>query len=249
MNREHKLAVVLGFGLLLFVGILVSDHLSAGQRRNAADLAANTQIREVRPAAPISIQTLRVSQPVPANQMASGDLGSGAGQSGDALALPVGLLPNAPTQAAVVGVPAELYILKDGETLYKICQAKYGNGNLWKELADFNKATVSNPTKLRPGMTIRLPSINVLRGELQAVVAVPVQMDASVDQGAPAQALPPFNSRVEYVIQKGDTLGAIASRQLGSAKKWESIYEANRDRMKSPSDLKIGKSLRIPSAS
>ena len=32
MTRENKLAIVIGFGLLLFVGILVSDHLSA---RNA----------------------------------------------------------------------------------------------------------------------------------------------------------------------------------------------------------------------
>lgn len=239
MNREHKLAVVLGFGLLLFVGILVSDHFSAGQRRNSADLAANMQIREVRPAAPVSIQTLRVSQPLPANQLGGRD------QLSDGLALPEGVVPIAQTQAAVVGVPSELYTLKDGETLFKICQAKYGNGNLWKELAEFNKATVSNPTKLRKGMTIRLPSINVLHGEPQLAALAPVQMPPSVEQSASPTSVA---VAAEYVIQKGDTLGAIASKQLGSAKKWESIYEANRDRMKNPSDLKVGKSLRMPSA-
>ena len=50
----------------------------------------------------------------------------------------------------------------------------------------------------------------------------------------------------EYVVQKGDTLGAIAARELGSAKKWESIFEANRDRLRKPTDLKIGQALRIP---
>ena len=38
MTRENKLALVIGFGLILFVGILVSDHFSA-QRFDGAQLA------------------------------------------------------------------------------------------------------------------------------------------------------------------------------------------------------------------
>ena len=41
MNREHKLALVLGFGLLLFVGILLSDHFSAVDRPASSMLVAN----------------------------------------------------------------------------------------------------------------------------------------------------------------------------------------------------------------
>jgi nucleoid-associated protein YgaU len=230
MTREHKLAIVLGFGLLLFVGILISDHFSAGQRRPTADLAANTQIREVRPPAPISIQPIQVTgasapQPIQAQRPFE--------QGGDTVALPQGIVPAPAPSTDPIGIPVELYTLREGETLYKLCQTKYGNGNLWKELADFNKATIPNPTKMRAGMTVRLPAVHVLRGE-----AVP----------APSEVVPapqPAGGR-EYVIQKGDTLGAIAARELGSSKKWEAIYHANRDRMKSPSDLRIGKALRIP---
>ncbi len=255
MTREHKLAVVLGFGLLLFVGILVSDHFSASQRRTPADLAANT-IREVRPAPPVSIQTIQVNNRVGMNagggQTANGQMLA----SGDTVAIPAGLIPAPAPLAAVVGVPAELYTLKDGETLYKICQTKYGNGNLWKELADFNKSTISNPTKLRKGTTIRLPSANVLRGESTPVAVAtvlpapqmltltnPAQQQVQQQVQQPTQQ--PTTTR-EYVVQKGDTLGSISTRELGTAKKWECIYEANRDRLKSPTDLKIGKSLRIP---
>lgn len=251
MTREHKLAVVLGFGLLLFVGILVSDHFSATQRRSPADLAANT-IREVRPAPPVSIQTIQVNNRVGMNA-GSGQLPNGqALSSGDTVAIPAGLIPTHAPQAALVGVPAELYILKDGETLYKICQTKYGNGNLWKELADFNKATISNPTKLRKGTTIRLPSASVLRGEVTpvavaAVVPAPQMLTmTNPDQQQVQQPVQQPATTREYVVQKGDTLGSISARELGTAKKWESIYEANRDRLKSPSDLKIGKPLRIP---
>lgn len=235
MTREHKLAVVLGFGLLLFVGILVSDHFSATQRRSAADLAANTQIREVRPAPPISIQTIQVGNRPNGGEFSTGEVVAG----GDTIALPNEITPVPAAPPVVMGVPAELYTLKDGETLYKICQTRYGNGNLWQELADFNKAIISNPTKLRKGTTIRLPSASVLRGEEAAVAVVPV--DPNAQQGQPVQA-----TTTEYMVQKGDTLGAIASRELGSSKKWEVIYDANRDRLKNPTDLKIGKPLRIP---
>ncbi len=247
MTREHKLAVVLGFGLLLFVGILVSDHFSATQRRNSADLVANTGMRMVRPLAPVSIQSIQSIQ-VNNRTARGGPLAATLTPSGDSIAQPENRLPGQTPAVAPMGVPAELYTLKEGETLYKICQSRYGNGNLWQKLADFNKATVSNPTRLRKGTTIRLPAASVLRGEQPTeVVVVPtavVQQQAAAGMTQPPQAVV---AQREIVVQKGDTLGTIAARELGSSKKWELLYDANRDRLKSPSALKIGAALRIPS--
>jgi len=39
MSRENKLALIIGFGLVLFVGVLISDHLSEANRLVTADLA------------------------------------------------------------------------------------------------------------------------------------------------------------------------------------------------------------------
>lgn len=39
MTRENKLALVVGFALILIVGILVSDHFSTASRQQAADVA------------------------------------------------------------------------------------------------------------------------------------------------------------------------------------------------------------------
>ncbi len=242
MTREHKLAVVLGFGLLLFVGILVSDHFSASQRRVSTALAARTPVRESRSSEPVSIQAIQYPQQAIAPVMPRGH------ENG---VLPGQMIVAHPT--ADVGVPAELYTLKDGETLYKICQSKYGNGNLWKELAEFNKGTVSNPTKLRKGMTLRLPSVHVLKGEVTSPSPAAVAPMVPVPGGAvfPAEFVQsgPASAEREYIVQKGDTLGAIASREMGSAKKWNQLFEANKDRLKSPTDLKIGKPLRIPADS
>jgi nucleoid-associated protein YgaU len=40
MTRENKLALVVGFGLILFVGILISDHFSTARMQYAADLTS-----------------------------------------------------------------------------------------------------------------------------------------------------------------------------------------------------------------
>jgi nucleoid-associated protein YgaU len=50
----------------------------------------------------------------------------------------------------------------------------------------------------------------------------------------------------EYTVQFGDTLSEIAERFLGSQTRYRDIYEANRDRMASPDQLKVGKAIRIP---
>ena len=57
MTRENKLALVIGFGLMLFVGILVSDHFSAqrfdpvsvAQKDPAPEPGAPTKLDEVAP--------------------------------------------------------------------------------------------------------------------------------------------------------------------------------------------------------
>src|SRR5687767_8966604 len=40
MTRENKLALVVGFGLILFVGILISDHFSTARSQQAANFTS-----------------------------------------------------------------------------------------------------------------------------------------------------------------------------------------------------------------
>ncbi len=50
----------------------------------------------------------------------------------------------------------------------------------------------------------------------------------------------------EYTVKKGDTLSKIAKEQMGGAHRWKYLYELNKDRIKDPNKLKIGKKLIIP---
>ncbi|MEW6359385.1 MAG: LysM peptidoglycan-binding domain-containing protein [Planctomycetota bacterium] len=50
----------------------------------------------------------------------------------------------------------------------------------------------------------------------------------------------------EYEVQPGDTLSGIASEELGSAKHWQKIFEANKDKLSAPEKLVVGMKLTIP---
>jgi len=52
-----------------------------------------------------------------------------------------------------------------------------------------------------------------------------------------------------HTVQKGETLSSIAARTLGSANRFQDLFDANRDQLKDANDLKIGMTLRIPEAS
>lgn len=51
-----------------------------------------------------------------------------------------------------------------------------------------------------------------------------------------------------YTVQKGDSLWRIASKELGSGKRWQEIYELNRSAISNPSLIYIGQELKLPQA-
>ena len=49
-----------------------------------------------------------------------------------------------------------------------------------------------------------------------------------------------------HEVRQGDTLSGLAFQYLGSSARYHEIFQANRDLLKSPNDLRIGMKLRIP---
>lgn len=49
-----------------------------------------------------------------------------------------------------------------------------------------------------------------------------------------------------HVVKQGDTLSELAYKYLGTSTRFLEIYEANRDQLKSPNDLRVGMTIRIP---
>lgn len=58
---------------------------------------------------------------------------------------------------------------------------------------------------------------------------------------------PEQKAKVEYyVIEKGDTLSALAKRYYGNAMDYPRIFEANREVIKDPDKIFVGQKIRIP---
>ena len=281
MTRENKLALVVGFGLLLFVGILVSDHFSAAQRQETTRLASTDRSRD-RASRPITIAA--VTPPAasatsvqaevaaaPANdvQPARGvtPIPSVAVDSRPALVVEPVVASRSTavkTQESEPGV--RLHPIAEGETLFSICKKEYNDGSLSTALAKFNKNVIPDPKKLRKGVTLRLPSADVLRGgpakpaRTEATAAatqagVPALAAADViaaesktpaggvisvvsadaapagksaaKGGAKSGNAPDASKGGSYTVRKGDTLYAIAQRELGNRSRWKEIAALN----------------------
>jgi len=180
MTRENKLALVVGFGLLLFVGILVSDHFSAAQRQETTKLSASDTGRD-RAARPITIAAVTppaasatTVQPEPmATNVSNVQPTHGVtpiSSQPEPVRQTLVMEPAAPvkpaatkTQESEPGV--RMHPIAEGETLFSICKKEYNDGSLSVALAKYNKNVIPDPKKLRKGVTIRIPSAETLRGE------------------------------------------------------------------------------------
>lgn len=72
----------------------------------------------------------------------------------------------------------------------------------------------------------------------------------STDQSVrpPLPFAPDEAAVVEHLIVDGDTLSNLAARYLGSAARFLELFEANRDVLKTPDVLPLGRRLKIPAA-
>ena len=77
----------------------------------------------------------------------------------------------------------------------------------------------------------------------KAIIAIGnVEGVATVEDDTPGEA------PVIHVVEKGDTLSAIAKKTLGDANRYMEIFEANKPMLKDPNKIYPGQSLRIPKA-
>ena len=139
----------------------------------------------------------------------------------------------APGKAEVV--PAT-YIIRSGDTLADIAQRQLGSATRWNELVRLNPGL--DPKRLKIGQAIRIS------GSAPSPPAEPLAAPAPAASKAVAKAEP--SSARTHTVASGDTLGGMSKKYLCTVTKADAIFEANRDVLKNPDDLKIGQVLRIP---
>lgn len=231
MTRENKLALIVGFGLVLFMGILVSDHLSTARREASASLQMNSGLTQqaVVPGQGwlvygVAEESTREQDPAATVQTQETPLAASTLEHSIPIADPTEHSPH--------------HVVGAGDTLQSICKRHYGTPHLDQALARYNR--IPDPNRLAVRTRLLLPSAHVLTGS---------QMT-----GAISEETSPISKPVEqqdgkmgaYKVQSGDTLSELAQKLLGSARETDRLYELNRDVLRDQNDLRVGASLRYP---
>lgn len=152
-------------------------------------------------------------------------------------------------------------MVKEGETLYRIAERYYGDGSLFAELLRYNADRVPDNGKVRIGVALRIPTLEQLTGREPKAAAPPVIADGSRSQpasgpkagsaapkttGSDGKAAPSDAKYRTYTIQKNDRLWDIAKSKLGKGGRWQEIVDLNKDIIKNPNVLPVGKTIRLP---
>ncbi len=223
MTRENKVALVIGFALVLFVGILVSDHLSNASSEQLADLLPPEPIAAGIVGSPRLVDPQgKPNHSEPARQ--------GAGE--------MATRDHRELHSRSQGIPppeVTVHDVKPGESLRAICRRYYGNAELADPLARYNG--VPDPDVLQAEQRLRIPSAAVLLDPL-------ARWDAGQEYTKAASST---DARpVTYTIRPGESLSEIAQRLLNSAGRWKQLYELNRDVLSDPNEIRAGTVITIP---
>lgn len=264
VTRELKLALIVGFALVLVVTVLISDHMSRARTTRLADSRADHPIstREISPA----VGALRADRsPTPTGPLVA----NGTTAVSDVTTVPHEGL------GAVAAQPAPTLVLGAGGGMNPP-----GTGTLEQEAAKFgvrlNQVPVVMDTNSVPtdptgaGLSSQVPGVltasnpsgalpqdsgvnettpGLTPGAGSGIVTgplTPILTPESTPPGAAPAAPSRGDEGVYYTVVSGDSLYKIAAKQLGNAEAWRQIAKANG--LSEGTSLKIGQKLRMPAS-
>jgi len=121
-------------------------------------------------------------------------------------------------------------IVRDGDDLTAIAVRAYGHPGAATTVFEANRDRIADPALLPVGVPLRLPPV--------------WQPAGSAPAGPPMIAPPQRPARV--VVGAGETFDSLARRFYGDPAYAALLFEANRDRVRSPALLTAGTDLRLP---
>ncbi len=127
-------------------------------------------------------------------------------------------------QSSTGTIKAQIYTVQAGDTLEAIAGKVYGDRSQWSSLAQANREHLGRPPYvLAVGEKIVIPPR---------------------EEAAKIHSVSPDATDGTYTVVSGDSLGVIARKVYGSSRRWQRLYDLNRDRLSSPSALRVGQKLR-----
>ncbi|MBX2851312.1 MAG: LysM peptidoglycan-binding domain-containing protein [Phycisphaeraceae bacterium] len=132
--------------------------------------------------------------------------------------------------------------VKEGETLSELAAEHLGSAGKWQLIMDVNTDVLKKPEHLRAGMKLRIPAPRVAQVIEEANEALAGSGNARETQ--PEREQPA--ARNTYTVKEGDSLYRIAQQLLGDGERYDEIYKANKDKLSSANDIRVGMTLKLP---
>lgn len=252
VTRELKLALIVGFSLVLVVAVLISDHFAALRADSARELANTsgdtpglTIVGDGIGSDPYGMNIkLPPSEPKKApKEPAPFELKQdSAGKNGFKTDPKAGLNPPIPNPAPAA-IPDATYAVVSGDTFARISRKFYSTDTLAQKLADYNKTAA---TALKIDQKILIPTREVLEGKAPKPQAEAPADGPKADSPFNTDRVTTMSATTTYTIAERDTLSGIAKKQLGSYARVSDIYKLNPGLEGNESSLKIGQVIKLP---
>ena len=130
--------------------------------------------------------------------------------------------------ARPVDPSAVVHEVRTGDDLWTLAERYYGRGQDWRRIAAANPDRLTGgPDRLEVGWRLQVPGV------------APVAAVDDVRDGADPEP-------GTVVVRPGDSLSAIAERELGDDARWLELFETNRAVLDDPDVLEAGQQLEVP---
>ncbi|MDX1564964.1 MAG: LysM peptidoglycan-binding domain-containing protein [Phycisphaeraceae bacterium] len=216
MSRETKIGLLVSVGIILLIGIVVTDHYTPAHRQKPANLAQD--VRELTPTDGPSAYR----RPVDDRRTVDRRISPQAGR--------VSASPAPRSRRLVVPEPAEDPVAAALSQHRTPPQPAPPERTRTRTRARADRQTGTNLQG--PGYRTEIAPDGV-----RELILQPQQ---------PSRQRPATPSVRYHTLGENQTLSDVAAKYYGSAKHWPKIYKANKDRIANPDFVKAGTRLRIP---
>ncbi len=143
------------------------------------------------------------------------------------------------------------HIVVANDSLFAISKKYYGDGKYWKKLADANKGRMADNNTLRTGVRLLIPDAATIgiagatpKVDPAKLATKPSDTKPSATKPTTPETKPTTTAGRVYEVKKGDTLGEISMRELGTSKRASEIIKLNG--LKDANSIRVGQKLKLP---